>query len=207
MIERGLQDREEQEAVAAPTERALRRICPRDRPPVTLRHAVPDDVLLLADLYYSLSDQARYLRYMRPLPRSAARAWDEGRRMARRAPGAGLTLIGIIQPGKFAEAVAVAELVRDPARLGHMELAVLVRDDYLGRGVGSAIGRELVALAPSLGVARVHAAVLPENRAALRLLARLGAPYTTIYDGGVFHAVISPGAHAPEGVGLGAAPV
>jgi acetyltransferase len=155
-----------------------------------LRQARPDDVVILADLIYHLSARSRYMRFMRPLPLSLDRAWAEARRMARQPPERHLTLVATLQLGPFEDAVAVAELARDPA-LPHVgEFAVLVRDDYQAAGVGSALAARLVELARAMGVTQLHSDMLAENRAVRGLLRRLGDARISTAEG-FAHAVLN----------------
>ena len=79
----------------------------------------------------------------------------------------------------FTEAVAVAELVPDhaDATVGH--LGIVVRDDWQGLGLGTALIRELLHHAPALGLATIRADLLAENDGARRLLAPLDFPRTS----------------------------
>lgn len=158
--------------------------------PFTVRPAQADDTWLLADLFYHLSAQARYLRYFQPVPLSLGRAWAEGRRMARRQAAGGLTLIATVQHAGIAEAAGAAELAYDPGAPRQGELAFMVRDDQQGRGIGTALVRQLVAEARARGIEELHADLLPENRAALRLLRRLHVPAEIGYDAGTMHVTL-----------------
>jgi acetyltransferase len=155
-----------------------------------LRQARPDDVVILADLIYHLSARSRYMRFLRPLPLSLERAWAEARRMARQPLERHLTLVATLQLGPFEDAVAVAELARDPALSYIGEFAVLVRDDFQAAGVGSALAARLVELARAMGVTQLHSDMLAENRAVRGLLRRLGDARITMADG-LAHAVLN----------------
>jgi acetyltransferase len=155
-----------------------------------LRQARPDDVVILADLIYQLSARSRYLRFLRPLPLSLERAWAEARRMARQPPERHITLVATLQTGPFEDAVAAAELARDPAMPHVGEFAVLVRDDHQAAGVGSALGARLVELARAMGITQLHSDMLAENRAVRGLLRRLGDARITTADG-FTHAVLN----------------
>lgn len=157
---------------------------------ITVRPARADDTWLLADMFYHLSPQSRYLRYFQPVPLSLANAWAEGRRMSTRPGNYELTLIATMQSAEYAEAVGVAELVRDPRAPTRGELAVIVRDDQQGRGIGTTLLRRLVAEAQAWGISELHADLLPENRATLRLLRRLSVPAQTTFDAGTLHVVL-----------------
>lgn len=161
----------------------------RPRPHVAVRPASPDDVPLLADLVYQVSARSRYLRYFQPMPASLQQAWAEGRRMARQPANRAVTLVATVPDGAFGAVVAVGELAHEPG--SHRgELALLVRDDYQGQGLGVGLGRALVTLARDRGLTELHGDMLPENRAVLRLLQRLGVPVTTGFEDGVIHAVL-----------------
>lgn len=155
-----------------------------------MRRARPDDVVILADLIYQLSARSRYLRFLRPLPLTIERAWSEARRMARQPPERHITLVATLEGGVFEEAVAAAELARDPARPEVGEFALLVRDDYQAAGIGSALGERLIELARGMGVTQLHSDMLTENRAMRGLLRRLGEARITHADG-YSHAVLS----------------
>ncbi|MFN8513136.1 MAG: GNAT family N-acetyltransferase [Chloroflexia bacterium] len=78
----------------------------------------------------------------------------------------------------FTEAVAVAELVPDhaDATVGH--LGIVVRDDWQGLALGTALIRELLHHAPAWP-RDIRADLLAENDGARRLLAPLDFPRTT----------------------------
>lgn len=162
-------------------------------PPALVRRARPDDLPLLAEMLAHLSDQTRYLRYCHPVPGSPGWAWGEAARMLLQPPPGALTLIATRRGGPFAEAIGVAELVRDPAAAEAAELAVLVRDGQQGRGVGTALARQLVAMARARGISELHADLLPENRASLRLIRRLDLPHSATFQGELVHAVLRLG--------------
>ncbi|HLD02720.1 MAG TPA: GNAT family protein [Candidatus Nanoarchaeia archaeon] len=67
---------------------------------------------------------------------------------------------------------------RDP-RLGHaIEITFAVHPSYRGRGVGSSLVKKQIEVLgnaqPTLGIARVDAYVIPENKVTRSLLSRLG---------------------------------
>lgn len=159
-----------------------------------IRQATPDDVLLLTHLLLDLSARTRYLRYFHPIPYALAQARAEANRMLTHAPHQAITLIATIAHGDQVEAVAVAELVCDPANAERGEVALLVRDDMQQRGLGRVLSQCVATHARSFGLTQVHADLLPENQAALRLLRHAGRPYTTTFVSGLVHAVL----HLPE---------
>ena len=75
---------------------------------------------------------------------------------------------------------AIARLVRD----GHAaEIAFAVADEYQQRGIGSALGEELVADARAAGITELTALVASDNRAAVALLRRIANVFDLRYEG------------------------
>ncbi len=144
----------------------------RDGEPILLSRATPDDAASLVDLLLRLTARTVRLRYHSSRSFALATAWAEAERMIRGAA----TLIALPVRRVFGEVVAVGELVPDLAapKTGH--LGLVVRDDWQGRGLGSALVGELRDLAPALGIGTLRADLLAENEAALRLLARQRLP-------------------------------
>ena len=166
----------------------------RDGKIYTVRRATPDDAGLLVELLSRLSDRTLWLRYMAARPFSAELARREAARMLAGSARDHFTLI-VFEPSAGAEvAVAVAELVVD-ADGATAEVALLVRDDAQGRGIGSLLLRRLVQTAQATGVAYLRADVLAENAATLRMLRSLGLPYTVTRHPGAMQVI----ARVPRG--------
>ena len=106
------------------------------QPPFTVRRVGPHDCQLLTDLLARLSDRSYRLRYMLPRPQAAEALEREARRMLIGATGDHITLIVLSQPPGQATALAVGELARDRAELTSAEIAIVVRDDVQGQGIG-----------------------------------------------------------------------
>ena len=143
---------------------------------VALRRVTPEDTALLADLLLRLSPRARQHRYLIRRSFSLETAWAEAERMVDGHAGRHLTLVAAVNDRGFDEAVAVAELAPDPQEPAVGHLAVVVRDDRQGDGLGGALVRELTRDARAAGFTVARADLLAENRAALRLLDALGQP-------------------------------
>lgn len=157
--------------------------------PLTVRRTQPADLPLLAALLEQVSDQTRYLRYGSPLLGSRTWARVEAERLVHQDGARGLVLVTTttVQPP---EAIAIGELVwsHDSATSG--EVALLVRDDQQRRGIGTTLGRALLAQAQAQGMTTLHAHLLPENRASLRLIRRLRVAFATTFDGELLHVAI-----------------
>lgn len=159
--------------------------------PATVRPAVHADTILLADLLSRLSEHTRHLRYLAPRPWSAESLWSEAARMARGHAADHLTLMAIAQRDGFDQAIAVAELARDSQAQTSGEIAIVVCDDEQQQGIGSFLLWRLVCAAQQCGMTRLHADMLAENRAMLRLIGGLGLPYTATTRHGETQVIVS----------------
>jgi len=66
---------------------------------------------------------------------------------------------------------------------GLAELAVVVGDEWQGRGVGKLLTASIASLAMRQGATHLRAELLKENAATLRLMGRLGPTVRTLEDG------------------------
>ena len=163
---------------------------------VAVRQAMAADSLLLAELLYRLSERTRHLRYMSSRHFSAYMIWNEAVRMTQGQPLDHTTLVATIRRNEYAEAVAVAELVRDRHDLTVGEIALVVRDEEQRQGIGSFLLRHLVQVAPRKGITSLSASMLAENSAMLRLIRTLDLPYTATTRYGETQVLVSlPGHH------------
>ncbi|SHF27445.1 GNAT family N-acetyltransferase [Streptoalloteichus hindustanus] len=138
----------------------------------TIRRARPDDLSGVLDLHSRCSAEALYRRYRQGGPPPER----ELRRLL--APELGHALVVVDDAG---EVVALANLMWDGDR---GEIALLVRDDLHGRGLGGALARRLVAEAGSAGLRTVYACTSTENTAMIHTMRGLGLPVDSRDEGG-----------------------
>lgn len=105
------------------------------------------------------------------------------------------------QLGGAPEAIGLAELTITTDAPAFGEIAMLVRDDLQGHGVGAILAQQLVAVGRARGLAELHADLLPGNSAALRLLRRLRLSYRVSFVNRLMRAVIPLAAASPVAVG------
>jgi GNAT superfamily N-acetyltransferase len=133
-----------------------------------LRPLEPDDGDLLVRLFFRLSPETIYRRFLSPIPdpyRPELRRLLEVDHCQREALAA---LVG-------GEVVAVARYARDTHDPAVAEIAVVVEDGWQHRGLGRLLTRRLATLARRRGIAAFHATLLGDNRPALRLLRGLSS--------------------------------
>jgi len=155
---------------------------------ITVRPLEADDVERLRRLFFRLSPQTVYLRFFQPVKAPSDRtlrhlaAVDHVRRQA---------LAAVDEAG---EIVAVARYDRqrdDPAKA---EMAIVVEDDWQGRGLGRFLMRELGKDAWRNGVTTLTASVLGENRRMLHVAHAMAPAAHSHIDHGEFEMEIPLGA-------------
>jgi RimJ/RimL family protein N-acetyltransferase/nucleotide-binding universal stress UspA family protein len=139
----------------------------RDASFVVIRPIAPEDRELLRTGFERLSDRSRYMRFQAPISALSNEQLSY------------LTVVDhhdhealVALDPATGDGVGVARFVR--VSDGLAECAVVVADDWQGRGLGTELLDRLVERAQEEGVERFTAIVLAENADALRLLERLG---------------------------------
>jgi acetyltransferase len=142
---------------------------------VTVRPIRPEDEPLMVKFHETLSDRSVYLRYLHMMKLSQRVAHDR------------LTRICFIDYDR--EIALVAEdfdpISGDRRILGvgrlqklngtqDAELAVIVSDDYQGKGLGPALVKKLIEIARKERIERIRADVLADNNIMQRVLAKSG---------------------------------
>lgn len=137
---------------------------------VTIRPIRPEDAVLEREFVNGLSERSRYLRFMYPLkeitPQMLSRFTqiDYDREMA---------LITVARTARGDRQVAVAHYVGYADGRG-CEFAIVVADDWHGKGIATELLRRLIDIAKDRGLELMEGLVLRENRDMLALAKDLG---------------------------------
>ena len=157
-----------------------------DGRPARLRPLQPGDADILVDFWSRLSAQSQYFRFFAPhdhLTEVDVHRLVEPDHRKRVSLGIflGASLIGIGEFGIIPDA-------------GAGELGLTVLDEYHGFGVGGLLLEHLAQIARELGLTRLTAEVLAENRKMAKTMATAGYALGTSLSGGVlhFHAALEP---------------
>ena len=148
-------------------------------PLLLIRSIQAGDSARLAAAFDGFSDRTRYLRFLGPKPRLTAAELryltdvDQHRHVALAAVG---------PTGAF---VGIARYAMAPGDEDTADVAVVVADEWQGRGVGTQLMRELVARAAANGIPKLTATTLHENPGARALLRRVGFRTASIGGGDV----------------------
>lgn len=143
---------------------------------VWIRLAQPIDADAVRAMHERISDDTRYRRYVSLVH------WQDVQ--LRRLAGGhrGASLVVVTADG---DVVGLGNIIPDDSEGSHVaEVALLVEDDYQGRGVGQVLLRHLIQLARDLGFTEVVAEALADNGAVLHVLEKLGLAWSkSISDG------------------------
>ena len=145
----------------------------------TMRPIHPDDAQMLQALVRSLSPESRYFRFASSLPELPLRMLarftliDYDREMALVAVVKDTQPDGSGVPVETERIVGVSRIVTNPDGTS-CEFALVVADDFAGRGLGTRLMLSIVEAARRMGLAEVMGLVLTNNAPMLKLMASLG---------------------------------
>jgi nucleotide-binding universal stress UspA family protein len=149
----------------------MKRVTLRDGSQIAIRPIEPEDRDALAEGVRRLSPESRYRRFFAPVNELSERDLDYLTRVDHHRHEALIALDADTGGG-----VGVARFVR--IEDGEAEPAMVVADDWQGRGVATALLDALVVRAREEGIHRFVAPVLAGNIDAMRVLRRLGTTTT-----------------------------
>lgn len=147
-----------------------------------IRPIRPEDAPLLVTFFSHLSPRTIYYRFFSPLkqlpPAMLARFTqiDYDRSMA---------LTAFLGNQENERMVGVARIIGD-ADPRTVEFAVMIADEWQGKGIGAELMRRLIAIARSRGVEKIWGTVLAENTQMLALGKKMGFEIKTAADSGCY---------------------
>ena len=147
----------------------------KDGTPVTIRPIRPEDEPLMVAFHRSLSEQSVYYRYFSLLKLPERIAHERLTRICFNDYDRELALVAEHHDPKTAETeiLGVGRLSKAHG-LNEAEFALLIRDQWQGRGLGTALLKRLVEIGRSEKLERITAHILPENHAMQRLSQKVG---------------------------------
>ncbi len=146
----------------------------------------PEDIPLFIDMFNSLSKESIYSRFfsnIRVIPDKLLKI-DDDRNIAVTAPDSsrGLPATGLQTEEKI---LGIAHLMIDSGGK-EAEAAVLIRDLWQGKGIGTALLRQLIIIAEERGVESLWGIVQIENIHSIALGRKLGFSFSLISDADVY---------------------
>ncbi|MCU0488985.1 MAG: GNAT family N-acetyltransferase [Anaerolineales bacterium] len=147
----------------------------RDGARVTIRPILPRDAPLLQEGFTRLSAQSIYYRFLE----SARQLSDEqAQRLANLDYQDRMALVAVIEEQGIERLVGVARYAFSPEHgPGAAETAVVVRDDYHGRGLGTILYKRLILYAQQHGVTTFIGTIHQSNNVVMKFIRKSGLPF------------------------------
>ncbi|MEI2778356.1 MAG: GNAT family N-acetyltransferase [Tetrasphaera sp.] len=143
---------------------------------------LPDDRDNLAREYLTLSRESQWRRFLTAVPNLTSDMLD---RLVDNVDGVNhVALVVFVQDGTDFQPVAIGRIVRYEGLPDAADLAVTVKDDWQGHGIGSALVAALVEHAPA-GVTHILTEIAVGNAPSLAMLHRVGEVQTHFAGAGV----------------------
>lgn len=150
---------------------------------IFFRPVKPTDEPLLQDLFYALSEESIYYRFFSSI---SVMPHSQVQRFATVDYEKELAIVGVIQKEDAEEIIAVGRYVVEPeTRMA--EAALVVRDDWQGKGIGTWLQNYLIEIAKDRGIVGFKARVLPGNTRVFHLAHKSGfTVQTTLDEDGIY---------------------
>lgn len=153
---------------------------------VTVRPIRVTDEEVLQDLFYRLSDESTYRRFM---CYKKAHPHEEMQRLVALDYDHSFGLIVSRHEGADEEILAVARYDVDPAT-NLADIAFVVRDEWQGRGIATLLMQRMCEIASRRGLRGFTADVLADNRPMLSVFQRSGLAIRSKREGNTVHLVL-----------------
>jgi len=151
---------------------------------VLLRPSRLTDEAKMSELFYNLSDQTIYKRWLHYLKRLSHHDLlyyldvDYDHRMS---------MVAEVEPeGCETEMIGIGNYISDPVT-GLADIAFVVRDDWQGEGLGTALMQCLIEVAREKGMKGFSADVLATNRKMMAVFLQSGLKVESTLEDGVYH--------------------
>ncbi|HAM70098.1 MAG TPA: acetyl CoA synthetase subunit alpha, partial [Verrucomicrobiales bacterium] len=142
---------------------------------VTLRPIRPEDEPAMTRFHASLSEESVYFRYFSPLRFDQRIAHERLSRLCFIDYDRQVALVAEkVNPENGVEEILGVGRLSDLRVESGAEFALLVSDEWQGKGLGTELLRRLISIGMAEGVTTIRGRILPENRAMVRLCAKLG---------------------------------
>jgi acyl-CoA hydrolase/GNAT superfamily N-acetyltransferase len=150
---------------------------------VSVRPMHPTDEPGVRELFYNLSQQAIYYRFMSHLKRIPEQRIQNFVYIDHRND---VAIVAYRPEAHGDEILAIGRYYLDPTT-NRAEVAFTVRDEWHNRGIGSFLLRYLINIARRNGISGFTAEILTENKAMQAVMQKTGHAVRTRREGGVVH--------------------
>jgi len=150
---------------------------------VSFRPIHPTDEPRMRDLFYALSQETIYYRFMHRMDRIPRRQIQEFVYVDHRNE---VAIVGTIPEAHGEDIIAIGAYYLDHLT-NRAEVAFVVRDDWQNRGIGSFLHRYLASIARRNGISGFTAEVLRENKGMQHIFQQSGFQVSSRMVEGVYH--------------------
>jgi len=148
---------------------------------ITLRHITEHDAPLLVDLFHHLSEQTKRLRFHDSRRNvTDEMVWREASRLCQENPDKHYIILATINGEAGEEAIAVSQVVRQQITDTEAEGALVIRDDFQGRGLGKHLLWMMAEITRQMGITHVIGWVVLENVHLMKLIKQLDLEVETV---------------------------
>jgi GNAT superfamily N-acetyltransferase/acyl CoA:acetate/3-ketoacid CoA transferase beta subunit len=140
---------------------------------VQFRLIRPDDADRIKELFYDLSEESIYFRFLTPLRSLRRQTLQDFYNVDQDRDISIVAVISTDDEKEVEEIIGAGRYLLDRSK-NEAEFALLVQDDYQGRGVGTFLLNHLMRIAKSKGVKRFIAYVHPQNQKMVRFIHKTG---------------------------------
>jgi acyl-CoA hydrolase/GNAT superfamily N-acetyltransferase len=150
---------------------------------ILFRPIKPTDEEMMQELFYSLSEESIYYRFFH---RTQVMPHKKVQRFTTVDYQKDMAIVGVVEEYGQEKIIAVGRYSLEPDS-NMAEAALLVQDDWQGRGIGTRLLNYLIQIAKSRKIAGFKAQVLAENRAPLHMMHKTGYTVETTLEDGILH--------------------
>ncbi len=154
-----------------------------DGTPISFRPIHPTDEHNMKDLYYALSKETIYYRFMQNLKSIPLKQVQDFVFIDHRSD---VAIVGTLPEVHGEQFVAIGRYFLDPTT-NRAEVAFVVRDEWQNRGIGAYLLKNLTTIARRNGIGGFTAEVLKQNRAMQSVFNTSGLKVKSQLDGEVYH--------------------
>ncbi len=149
---------------------------------VTLRAVHPTDQERMRDLFYQLSQQSIYLRFMTQMKRITQQQLQNWVFLDHRKE---VGIVATVPESHGDDLIGMGAYYLDP-RTNRAEIAFMVRDDWQSRGLGQQLFRHLTTIARRNGIGGLLAETLQQNRPMQAIINNSNLKVSSTLEDGVY---------------------
>ena len=149
---------------------------------IFFRPIKPTDEAMMQELFYSLSEDSIYYRFFH---RTQVMPHTKVQRFTTIDYQKDMAIVGLVEEDGREKIIAVGRYSLEPEST-MAEAALLVQDDWQGKGIGTWLLKYLIQVAKSRKVAGFKAQVMADNKVPLHMAHKTGYTVETTLEDGVF---------------------